>query len=184
MLKIGQQAKLTFDTYPHKAFYGKINDISSAPIISSGTTVMYKAKIEIENQHLLLKPGMTVHARIVVAKKENVLSVPGNLFILNKKVLKQVAQTKTYEFQRLPKKEKEAFRAALKNKSDAVKTLWVLENEAFVQKPIEVGITDNAFFEVVAGITEQEDVIVDVVEPDVMAALYKQFFGGGLGGKK
>ena len=82
----------------------------------------------------------------------------------------------------LDKKEKETFRKSPERTTGSIKTIWVFEDNAFVQKPIELGITDNAFFEIVSGISDEDNVIIDIEEPDAMKEMYKQFFGGGLGG--
>jgi len=183
-LKIGQVAKLYFDTYPHKTFYGTISDISSAPI-DNGASVVYKTTIKIDNKELLLKQGMTVHAKITVGKAEQVLAIPGHLFSLDKKLLEIVAKTKKIGFKKLSSDAKKAFKKQLKNKSASVKSLWFFENNALVQKPVEIGTTDKAFFEVVSGVDDSDRIIIDVDEPDAMAKMYKQLFGGGgLGGKK
>lgn len=183
-IKLGQRSKLLFDTYPHKSFYGNISEISSAPMSSRKNNVVYKATIMIDNKKLLLKPGMTAHGRMIVDTRKNVLAVPGHLFAINKKLLEQIAHAKDHDYKPLSKKEKEKFRATRKNKNCAVKTIWVLKDNAFVQRPVEIGATDNTFFEVVSGISENDLVIIDVEEPDAMKKLYKQFFGGGLTSKK
>lgn len=182
LIRVGLEAKLYFDTYPHTTFRGKIYEISSGPV-KGGSSVIYKASIKIDNSLNLLKPGMTAHAQIVVGSEKNVLSVPGHLFGMDSRMLMAAAQQKKYEFKPLSKAAKSAFRAKLKSKSHPVKTIWIVQGNAIVQIPIELGITDNAFFEVVSGLTGNEDIIIDVDEPDSMLKMYQQLFGGGLGKK-
>ncbi len=182
LIKVGHEAKLYFDTYPHTTFRGKIYEISSAPN-KSGTSVIYKASIKIDNSHNMLKPGMTAHAQITVGTQKDAISVPGHLFGMDSRLLKAAAQQKGFEFKPLTKAERAAFRAQLKQKNHPVKTVWVAKNNAIIQKPIELGINDNAFFEVVSGLDGTEDIIIDVDEPDNMLKMYQQLFGGGLGKK-
>lgn len=183
LLKLKQEASLSFDTYPHKEFSGIISEISSAPIDNSGS-VAYKAVIKIDNEKLLLKPGMTVHARIVVVETPDALSVAGYLFSINQKFLAVAAQEKKYGFKPMTLEDKEAFKKNMQNPGRPIKSLWVFENNAFVEKPVEIGVTDNAFFEIVSGITESDDVVIDIQEPDAMKKFYQRLFGGGLSGKK
>ena len=68
-IKKGQTATLTFDTYPYKKFSGTIEDVSNAPI-KKQTAVSYHASFILDNSELLLRPGMTVNARITVGEKE------------------------------------------------------------------------------------------------------------------
>ncbi|MCK5632124.1 efflux RND transporter periplasmic adaptor subunit [bacterium] len=181
LIKIGQEAKLYFDTYPYKSFRGKINEISTGPIVNGGA-VNYKAKIKIDNSNLLLKQGMTVHARIVVGSRPNTLALPGYIFSIDKKLIEIVAKTEKYGYEPLSKEERKKFKP--KNPDNPVKRIWTFKNNTFKQKPIEIGISDNAFFEIVSGLSGHENIVVDVDEPDAMAEMYKRLFGGGLGGKK
>jgi len=183
LVKPGQEAKLFFATYPHKKFRGIIKQISSAPKDESAN-VVYKAEITIDNKHGLLKPGMTVHARIIVAQAKDAFAVPGYLFSLNKKMIEAVAKQKEFAYKPLSKKEKAAFAKSLKNKDNPIKKLWVYENDAFVQKPVQLGITDNAYFQIIAGLKGSEQILVDIDEPDEMAKMYSRLFGGGLGKKE
>jgi len=183
LVKPGQQAKLFFATYPHKKFRGTIKQISSAPKDESAN-VVYKAEITIDNKHGFLKPGMTVHARIIVAQAKNTLAVPGYLFSLNKKMIEAVAKQKGITYKPLDKKEKEKFAQELKNKENPIKKIWVFENNTFIQKPVQLGITDNAYFQITAGLKDSEQILVDVDEPDEMAKMYKRMFSGGLGKKE
>lgn len=177
LLKIGQKANLHFNTYPHKKFYGTIDEISNAPV-SNIASVAYKAVIKIENKKRLLKPGMTVHAQIIVARAKNALAVPGYLFALDKKLLKGVAKEKNYAFKKLSDEELESFKNSMQDKEHPVKTLWIFQDNAFIQKAVEIGVTDNAYFEILTGITDTDHVIIDVQEPDAMKKFYKKFFGG------
>lgn len=183
LLKVGHEAKMYFDTYPHTTFRGKIYEISSGPISATGTSVTYKACIKIDNSHGLLKPGMTAHAQIVVGIKRDAIAIPGHLFALDSRMLMAAAQQKKQEFKPLEKDAKTNFKNTLKDKNHPVKSIWISTGSAIVQKPIELGITDNAYFEVISGLNDSDDVIIDVDEPDNMLKMYKNLFGGGLGKK-
>lgn len=178
-VKVGAKAILTFDTYPNKFFEGEVSEISNGAVVSKGA-VSYKSYIYIDNNDLLLRPGMTVHADITVADKNDVLSLPGYVFSINEKMVKFVAEEKKYKFEPITKEKKEAFKASMVNKENPIKTVWVVENNAFVERPIEIGVTDKIYFEVVSGLTGQEDVVVDVEETDQMKMMFKKLFGGGM----
>ena len=62
----------------------------------------------------------------------------------------------------------------------AFKTVWVVKDKEFIEKPVELGINDNAFFEIISGLSGDENIISDVQEPDTMQQLYSQIFGKGL----
>ena len=178
-LKLEQETEIRFDTYPNKVFTGKIKEISISPSISKGT-VSYTASICIDNQSLLLKPGMTVHAKIIVAARKNVLAVPGYVTSLNPKLVKFAATEMEYGYKPITTEKLKTFKKTMKNKEHGVKTIWILKNKTFVQKPIEVGLTDKIFFEVVSGLKGTEKIVIDVEETDAMKAMFKRLFGGGM----
>jgi len=178
-LRAGDEAILTFDTYPNKKFKGKIREINNGPTIAKGT-VSYKSYIYLKNDHLLLKPGMTVHADIIVGKKQKVLAIPGYIFSINPKLVKFAAKEKKYGYQPLTKEKKKEFKDTRKNKENPVKTVWVLEDKTFIEKPIEIGTTDKIYFEVVSGLHENDNIVIDVAETDSMKKMFKRLFGGGL----
>jgi HlyD family secretion protein len=178
-IKVGDNAILTFDTYPNKTFEGLIDEISNGATISKGT-ITYKAYVYIENNELLLRPSMTVHASIVVTSKKDVFAVPGYIFSINPEFIKFVAQDKKYKFEPIAEKKLNEFKKTLKNKDHAVKTIWVVENDAFLEKAVEVGITDKINFEIVSGVNENEEILIDVEETDAMKLMFKRLFGGGM----
>lgn len=170
----GQLARLTFDTYPHKIFEGKIDEMSNAPIIKNAA-VSYQVSFLLDNKELLLRPGMTVNARIHVAEKGQVLVVPSHVLALNATLLEQVAQLNGMTMRPLEKAEK----AKLEQKG-TFKTVWVRVDNEFVERGVQLGAHDSAYYEVISGLDGSEDVVSDIQEPDAMQKLYGQVFGKGL----
>jgi len=178
-LKVGEKALLTFDTYPNKTFEGTIKEINNGPTIAKGT-VSYKTYIYLKNDNLLLKPGMTVHADIIVGKKKDVFAVPGYIFSINPKLVEFVAKEKKYKYKPLTKAQKNKFKKSMKDKQRPVKKVWVLENNTFIEKPVGIGATDKIYFEIISGLDENDNIVVDVQETDAMKQMFKRLFGGGL----
>lgn len=178
-IKVGDNAILTFDTYPNKTFEGLIDEVSNGATISKGT-VTYKSYVYIDNKELLLRPSMTVHASIVVASKKDVFAVPGYIFSINPEFIKFVAQDKKYKFEPIKEEKFNAFKKTVLNKDNAVKTIWIVENNAFIEKAVEVGITDKINFEIVSGVNQNEEILIDVEESDAMKLMFKRLFGGGM----
>lgn len=173
-VKVDQVASLTFDTYPYKKFSGTIKDVSNAPI-KKNAAVSYNASFTLDNSELLLRPGMTVNARIIVAEKDDVLALPGHVLAINPYLLKQIAKLLKFEFKPMEKTKKHAL-----EKKGTFKTVWIKKGNAFVEQAVELGINDNAYFEVVSGLSGNEDIVNDIIEPDTMQKLYSQVFGKGL----
>ena len=76
-----QKVVFTVSAFPDKKFNGQITYVSINPE-KKGGLVTYQSSVLCDNFELLLKPGMTATATIIVARKENVLRVPNQAFIV------------------------------------------------------------------------------------------------------
>ncbi len=74
-LEPGMPVTFTVDAYPGEPFRGKIRDIRNAPQVVQNV-VTYDAVIDVANEELKLKPGMTATVTVVTDRRENVISVP------------------------------------------------------------------------------------------------------------
>jgi len=69
-VKAGQKATFTVDAYPSKSFEATITKVRlNAQVINS--VVTYDAELTVDNSELLLRPGMTASAEIVVQTVES-----------------------------------------------------------------------------------------------------------------
>jgi HlyD family secretion protein len=73
--EIGQPVSFTVDAYPERRFSGTVKQIRKAPQIVQNI-VTYVAVISAKNPEQVLLPGMTANLQVVVAKRDDVLSVP------------------------------------------------------------------------------------------------------------
>lgn len=71
----GQAATFTVDAYPTRTFSGTVSQVRFAPVTDQGV-VNYIAIVEVANDDLKLRPGMTANATVVTARRENVLRLP------------------------------------------------------------------------------------------------------------
>lgn len=71
----GQDAQFTVDAYPGRSFPAKIETLEFSPLTTDGV-VTYKAILTVDNTELLLRPGMTATAQIIVQKVDGALAVP------------------------------------------------------------------------------------------------------------
>ena len=74
-LKPGMRVSFTVDAYPGEPFRGSIRDIRNAPQVVSNV-VTYDAVIDVANDELKLKPGMTATVSVITDRRSGVLSVP------------------------------------------------------------------------------------------------------------
>src|ERR1019366_1929194 len=74
LIKLGGKASFTVESFPHRPFEGKITQIRQSPQPLQNV-VTYDAVISVPNKDLLLKPGMTATAQIIVESRDDVLRV-------------------------------------------------------------------------------------------------------------
>ena len=74
-VKEGQQGTFTVDAYPDRKFQARIRELRYGSEVVQGV-VTYKAVLSTDNSELLLRPGMTATAEIIVQQVPRTLTVP------------------------------------------------------------------------------------------------------------
>jgi HlyD family secretion protein len=74
-VEVGQDVNFTVDAFPAQRFHGRVVQVRNSPVTVQNV-VTYDTIIEVANPELKLKPGMTANVSIVMAGRENVLTVP------------------------------------------------------------------------------------------------------------
>ncbi len=73
-VQVGQLVEFTVDAFPFRKFQGKVTQVRNSPIIVQNV-VTYDTIIEVTNDDLRLKPGMTATVNIITARRDSVLTV-------------------------------------------------------------------------------------------------------------
>ena len=71
----GQSASFTVDAYPDRTFPSKVLSLRNEPK-EEQNVVTYEAVLQVDNDELLLRPGMTATATIVAEVRKDVLAAP------------------------------------------------------------------------------------------------------------
>jgi HlyD family secretion protein len=74
-LSEGLETTFTVDAFPQRPFKGKIRQIRFAPQVVQNV-VTYDAVVDVNNDDLALRPGMTANATFIYARADDVLRVP------------------------------------------------------------------------------------------------------------
>ncbi|HRE44584.1 MAG TPA: efflux RND transporter periplasmic adaptor subunit, partial [Terricaulis sp.] len=74
-VKPGQKARFTVDAFPGRTFDADIRDIAFAAVTTDGV-VTYDARLDVDNEELLLRPGMTATVSVVTREANGVIVVP------------------------------------------------------------------------------------------------------------
>ena len=71
----GQSVDFTVDAYPDRTFHGAVTQVRNSPT-TVNNVVTYDCVIGVTNADYKLKPGMTANVSIIVAQRENALTIP------------------------------------------------------------------------------------------------------------
>lgn len=159
-IAIGNKASFTVDAYDDLEFLAEISEVRYSPEIVDGV-VTYKTILTVDNSDLLLRPGMTATADIIVAQITDALLVPNAAL--------------RYTPPKDPANETDDERSGLlgmliPDAQDARgtiddKTLWILKEGLATEIPVQAGDSDGRFTSVLQGpLTEGDLVITDLLD--------------------
>ncbi|MEY4483779.1 MAG: hypothetical protein RL693_1231 [Verrucomicrobiota bacterium] len=173
-VKVGQIASFLVDAFPGRTFEGKVQMVRYAPITVENV-VTYVTIIEVANPKLELRPGMTANVSIVLAKREDVITV-SNAALRFKPAPAAGADGRTRSSKGEAKGKDKDKGGQHKDKEDAPeasvakRTVHVLENGEPKPVEIETGITDGVITEVITGLKEDQEVVTSVYTSGAAAA--------------
>lgn len=159
-VRVDQTATFAVDAYPDRRFPARIREVRYASEVVQGV-VTYKAILAIDNSELLLRPGMTATAEVVVAHVKGALVVPNAALRFSPSV-EEGSQGNDGLLRRvLPGPPR--FRAASKRDDGGTRRpLWVLRDGKAAEVSVEIGATDGRVTEIRGGdLQEGDKVIVD-----------------------
>jgi HlyD family secretion protein len=143
-LRAGMPATFTVDAYPGERFTGRVRQIRNAPTTQQNV-VTYDAVLDVENDDLRLKPGMTANVTFVIAERPGVLKVPNAALRFTP-----------------PRRSSEGSARAASGRRPARndRKVWVLRGDEPEPIAIRTGITDGSFTEVVSGSLREGDPVI------------------------
>jgi len=135
-VKEGQDVTYTLDGYPDTNFEGKVTQVRLSPTTVSNV-VTYTVIVDVDNEDLKLKPGMTANVSIITSKSENVMCVP-NLAL--------------------------KFTPDINGPKYKQQGIWILEKNKPVRFDIETGASDDNFTEIKSqDVKEGDKVILNII---------------------
>ena len=153
LIEVGQKARIEVDAFKDRKFTGTVTAIANAskgPAVGSASSSQQEApKFEVRirvNEKDAFRPGMSVTAEIETRSRKGVLTVP--------------IQSVTT---RLPSASALASTPAAEKKTPGpvkpVEVVFAMEGDQVKQLPVETGISDNDYFEIVSGLTEEQQIV-------------------------
>ncbi len=76
-VKEAQAVAFTVDAFPGQSFRGVVRQIRNQPVVQSNV-VTYATLIDVQNDDLTLKPGMTANVSVTIQERPDVLLVPNS----------------------------------------------------------------------------------------------------------
>jgi HlyD family secretion protein len=158
-LEPGMTATFSVDAYPGQTFQGKVRQVRNAPQVVQNV-VTYDAVIDVQNEELRLKPGMTANVTFVYAERDDALKIPNAALRFHappewtekegsgKPPAGRLASAQTVA--------RPAGESAARNR----KTIWVVRDENPRPVAVVTGISDGIFTEAAGGDLRPGDLVV------------------------
>ncbi|MFZ5786001.1 MAG: efflux RND transporter periplasmic adaptor subunit [Acidobacteriota bacterium] len=156
----------TVDAFPRERFAGVVHQIRNAPQTVQNV-VTYNVIVNVENPDLRLRPGMTANVTFVYAEAREVLRVPNAALrfqpppeLLGGESASKRRPTFGF-FAPPPKGAKQRTQGARGPIAADRREVWVMRGGSPAPVSIKVGISDGTHTEVVEGLREGEEVVVN-----------------------
>jgi HlyD family secretion protein len=155
----GHTASFTVDAYPNERFPAKISVIRYASQTVEGV-VTYKAILTIDNSELLLRPGMTATAEIVVEQVKQALLVPNTALRFtppdtskrdSRGLLGSLIRRGPPRFRRP---------SAPARANSRTRNIWILRDGEPVRLQVTVGASDGRRTQVTSGDLKEGDAVI------------------------
>jgi HlyD family secretion protein len=160
-VKEGQRGTFSVDAFPDQKFEARIRELRYGSEVVQGV-VTYKAVLTTDNSELLLRPGMTATAEIVVKRVAGALTVPNAALRYSPPATRPEQETSLLRKLGILRGRPPFRQASKRDESGPNRRVWVLKNGAPSPIPVVVGASDGQRTEIVKGdLKEGQEVIVD-----------------------
>jgi HlyD family secretion protein len=155
----GQKSTFTVDAWPDRAYTASVTVVAYGSAVTNNV-VTYEADLEVANDDLSLRPGMTATADILVAESKNVFLVPTaalRFVPAAPTAATAVAAKKSFVQSLIPMigRKNAANKNPVAKPAVADEHVWVLRDGQPVSIPVKLGLSDGRDTEISgAGLTE------------------------------
>jgi HlyD family secretion protein len=152
----GQRVEFQVSAHPGQDFHGSVTQVRNDPTVVDGLTT-YTVVIEVQNPDRILIPGMTAAARVLTAERTGVVRAPVGALAFRPsssdggRGLRLVVRS-VEEGERI--RQAEASRAQLRAsvaRDGDVESVWRLDGDRPEEVPVQVGLRDDEYAEVLSG---------------------------------
>ena len=154
----GNEAEFHVDAYPTEVFHGIVKQVRLAPL-NIQNVVTYNVVIQVENKDVRLKPGMTAQVNITVFRRDDVLRLPSA-------ALRYTPSDADRPKSKAKSKSKEDAASDTAPEADkGGEVVWKVGSGGSPEAvPLQVGMSDAQYVEVLEGALKEGDEIIIGVE--------------------
>jgi len=165
-MAVGKEATFAVDAYPGERFQGRVRQIRNAPI-NIQNVVTYNVVVGVENKDLRLKPGMTANVSIIVDRRDDALKVPNAALRFIPPKSDRVEGDRPTAVGTPAAASAQAAGSGRTPQTLTSKQVWIIDASGEPKiVPIEVGISDGNWTEVInGGLKDGDEVIVGIESP-------------------
>jgi HlyD family secretion protein len=153
-LKPGMTAKFTVDAYPSDRFKGTVRQIRNSPQTVQNV-VTYDSVIDVDNEDLKLKPGMTANVTFIYAEKSDAVRIPNAALRF-----KPPAELAGGDTDAGSGGQRARGRDNRQREPSDKRTVWVLRAPTPAPVVVQTGVTDGTVTEVVGESLREGDLVV------------------------
>jgi len=180
-IEAGQAATFTVDAWPSRQYTATVKKVAFGAVgtgtpattgTSSSSVVTYSTELEVANEDLSLRPGMTATVDIAIVDKKDILIVPNSALRFDPVAAKEIGKpdaTKRTLVQSLSPGGGRRWRGApppRAGSSDSAPKVWTLTNGEPAAIPVTTGITDGRFTEILDGeLTAGTPLVISIKPP-------------------
>ncbi|SCX02215.1 efflux RND transporter periplasmic adaptor subunit [Agrobacterium rosae] len=163
-VETGQTATFNVDAYPERSFPAAIETVRFASETVSNV-VTYKGILTVDNAELLLRPGMTATANIVVQQVKDAILVPNAALRYTPPREQASRGGGLMGLFRPPRMGRQRGGGGGAGEDSTKRSVWVLRNNQPVSVRVETGATDGQFTAIKSGdISPDDQIITDATQ--------------------
>lgn len=152
----GQEATFTVDAYPARVFTARVRRVDLGSQVKDGV-VSYVAVLEVRNDDLALRPGMTATADIVTTTVRDAVLVPSAALRFSPETETAPRASGSLVERLLPRMP----RAPVARPTRGAQQVWVLRDGLPAPVAVSVGASDGRLTEIVSGLDAGTPVITE-----------------------
>lgn len=162
----GQKATFTVSSYPNRTFEGEITKARLGSTTTTSGVVTYLTQLKVNNQELLLRPGMTAAADIIVDEIKDAVLVPSAVLRFTPETQEKEASSSGSLISKLMPRPPKGSSKTQQTETSAKKqqVIWTLRDGKPASIDVTTGATNGVMTEILSGdVKPGMQVIVDTV---------------------